>query len=198
MNRKNTGSIRVLLAVLLAAAASFFLAGCQSAASKAETKAEEYIKNTEYEKAVGELTNVITKADTSKADEVLLLINAYYIRGDCYKALGDDGKAASDYDLALEEDLKDRGFDVEVTATRYLRRGLVYVSREDYQSAESCFSAGLACSDVSCRQELLRNEIVCCEKLGTWDTAKQLIAGYVTDYPDDSDMQKEYDFLKTR
>jgi len=198
MKRINAGIIRLTAAVLLLAMSSLFLSGCQSAAVKAETKAEEYLNNSEYDKAAEELTNVITKADPSKADEVLLLINAYYVRGDCYKALGENDKASSDYNLALEEDLKDRDFDVEVTATRYLRRGLVYVSREDYQSAESCFSAGLACSDVSCRRELLRNEIVCCEKLGTWDTAKQLLTQYTADYPDDSDMRKEQVFLETR
>lgn len=194
----NIIKIRIIIAAMMLISATLLLSGCGSAAAKAEEKAEAYIAAGDYSKAAEELTNVISKADTDSADDVELLINAYYIRGDCYKKLGNTDSAATDYRTALSEDLKDRGFAVEVTAVRYLRRGLVYVSSEDWQNALESFKGGLACQEVSCGKELLRNEIVCYEKLNDYDTARTLLSEYVSKYPEDSEMLTEYDFLQTR
>ena len=192
--RKLREAACVLVIVLLVP----FFWGCTSKAEKAWESAQENIDAKEYETAIDELSTVIREADTSDAQETEHMILAYYLRGDCYKQLGEDEKSESDYEKAVEEDTKERDFTIEVTATRYLRRGLLAMKEEDYQGALDDFAAGLSCSEISCEKELRYNRIICYEKLGDMDAARGELEVYTQKYPDDTDMVKEYKFLMTR
>ena len=196
--RGNAGRRAVGTLLIMVMTATLLLTGCASKAAKAQTKADELLASGNYTEAVTQLNTIVSAADQTKADEVLLLINAYYTLGDCYKNLGQADKAGENYDKALEADTKDWDFTIEQTSTRCLRRGLVYVSKEDYASALSSFQAGLACQEVTYTKELTRNEIICYENLGNWENAKNALASYVAAYPEDEEMSKEYTFLQTR
>lgn len=195
MKRLLSKRITVLTALVVAAA---ILTGCASTSERAQKAAVGYLEEEKYEKAIEELTTVITKAHLDKAEEVALMINGYYLRGDCYAILGDEEKAQADYAKALEEDLRERDVTVPMTATRYLRRGLVYLERGDYASALDAFKAGLASGDHSCDKELLRNEICCYERLNEFDMASTEAEKYANAYPEDTEMVNEYKFLISR
>ena len=47
-------------------------------------------------------------------------------------------------------------------------------------------------------REMKYNEIICCEHLADWESAKQKVTEYLNDYPDDEAMQREAEFLETR
>ena len=85
--------------------------------------------------------------------------------------------------------------------------GVCAMQTEDYADALSYIQSGLALADsqegedapdASLIQEMKYNEIICCERQGDWDTAKEKVAEYLADYPDDETAQKEADFLETR
>lgn len=185
----------VLAAVLLMGA---LLTGCTSTAQRAQDAAVKYLEEEKYEKAIEEFTTVITKAQLDEPEEIALMINGYYLRGDCYAFLGEEELAQADYAKALEEDLRDRKVTVETTATRYLRRGLVYLQKEDYASALDAFKRGILKGDSNCEKELMRNAICCYERLGEFDAACDEAEKYAEAYPDDVEMVNEYKFLISR
>ena len=45
---------------------------------------------------------------------------------------------------------------------------------------------------------MLYNEVMAYERLKDWEGAKVKMAAYVAKYPDDTDAQKEAEFLETR
>ncbi len=47
-------------------------------------------------------------------------------------------------------------------------------------------------------KEMRRNLIVCYEKMGQWEDARNTAESYLEDYPDDQEVEREADFLETR
>ena len=47
-------------------------------------------------------------------------------------------------------------------------------------------------------QEMRYNEVVCYEKLADWENAKQKASEYLIEYPEDTAMEREAEFLETR
>ncbi len=47
-------------------------------------------------------------------------------------------------------------------------------------------------------KEMRRNLIVCYEKMGQWEEARNTAESYLEDYPDDKEVEREADFLETR
>lgn len=47
-------------------------------------------------------------------------------------------------------------------------------------------------------REMKYNEIVCLEQQADWQSAKQKVDEYLSEYPDDESVQKEAEFLITR
>ena len=47
-------------------------------------------------------------------------------------------------------------------------------------------------------QEMRYNEVVCYEKLADWENAKQNASEYLIEYPEDTAMEREAEFLETR
>ena len=189
---------RKYIAIIFAmiSAVMMLLSGCASKAVTAQEKAEEYIADGRYNDAIEQLETVISKADQSDPVESGMLIEAYYLEGDCYYRMGDRTKSDELYKKALNVD--EAYPNAERTATDYLRIGMAYVGLEDYTSAMNAFNEGLSKSETACEKELMHNYIICAEKIGDWETAKNTLKIYVEKFPDDADMIKEQEFLSTR
>ena len=60
------------------------------------------------------------------------------------------------------------------------------------------FDAALNLDEVPNKQELMKNEIIAYEYSGDFASAKECMEDYIEEYPDDSDAEREYQFLETR
>ena len=69
---------------------------------------------------------------------------------------------------------------------------------ENYQKALEFFQQALNSEKPENERQLRRNEIICYENLSDFATAKQKMAEYLEDYPDDEKAQRENIFLQTR
>lgn len=113
---------------------------------------------------------------------------AWYL-GMSYEAMGDYNYAASVYNSVIE---------MCTNPALYNQLGLCQMKRGAYQEALEAFQNGLACEDTSMRQSLRFNEVAAYEYLSDFQTAAVLMESYLKDYPNDTDAQREYMFLKTR
>ena len=181
---------RLKLVLMTAISAAGILAGCGSAA-KDGTDA---LEAGDYEQAVTLFQEAASSDDRDKAAQG-------------YRGLGMAYYETEDYEAALSafQSALDNG--TEQTTQLYNLMGVCAMQTEDYADALSYIQSGLALADsqegedapdASLIQEMKYNEIICCERQGDWDTAKEKIAEYLTDYPDDEAAQKESEFLETR
>lgn len=181
---------RLKLVLMTAICAAGILAGCASAA-KDGTDA---LEAGDYEQAVTLFQEAASSDDRDKAAQG-------------YRGLGMAYYETEDYEAALSafQSALDNG--TEQTTQLYNLMGVCAMQTEDYADALSYIQSGLALADsqegedapdASLIQEMKYNEIICCERQGDWDTAKEKVAEYLADYPDDETAQKEADFLETR
>lgn len=143
-------------------------------------RGELYLLLGEYENAVTELNAALEKGST-KAN--LLLAQTFEAQGDAataetyYKAYVDSGEADSRTMNALAE---------------------IAMAKLDYASALSYINQGLAMEQVANKRELMQNQIICLEYTADFTEAWQVAQEYVMLYPNDTDVQREYIFLKNR
>jgi tetratricopeptide (TPR) repeat protein len=76
--------------------------------------------------------------------------------------------------------------------------GNMAMEKEDYAKAYSYYQSGLETTNPSNEQALRRGEIAALEQMYEFEQAKELMAQYVLDYPEDEDAARENLFLKTR
>ena len=78
--------------------------------------------------------------------------------------------------------------------------GIAYcdIAEGNFDSALNNITLGLTLAEGDERQSLLFNEIVAYEGKLDFETAKARAEAYLKIYPDDTNAQKEYAFLKTR
>ncbi len=136
----------------------------------------------EYEQARNALLEV-TGADQNNADVTFYL-------GKSWEALGEYNYAASVYQTYLTGG--------NSSAQIYNELALCEIRLEDYEAALSAVESGLALEDGSMKQSLLFNQFVIYEYMGDFATAKELVAAYLTSYPDDAQAAREAIFLKSR
>lgn len=118
--------------------------------------------------------------------------------------LGKTGEKQGDFNYAVSvyrsflEDHPDN-------AAIYNRLGICEVKMAEsmgdssyYEAAIADFEAGIALGDPDEAMSLLRNQITAYEYMGDFATAKNLIAAYLEQYPDDRDAVREAQFLSTR
>lgn len=81
----------------------------------------------------------------------------------------------------------------------YNQLGLCYIEQGDYTLALNAFQKGISITENNtCMQTLKLNEIACYEYLGEYDNAANKLAEYVSIYPSNETLEKEYAFLTTR
>ena len=72
------------------------------------------------------------------------------------------------------------------------------MEKENYTEACVYYQKGLKTTNPSNEQLLRRGEIAALEQLYQFEQAKEKMAQYVLDYPEDEQAAREYLFLKTR
>jgi tetratricopeptide (TPR) repeat protein len=168
-----------ILAVLL-------LTGCQNQIKEGTKQLEEQ----KYEEAVNSFEKALEK-NKDKAEAYRGLGMAYYEQQD-YQSARD----------AFQQVLDNHG---EATPVLYNLLGVSTMHLADYEGALNAFTEGLKLAEddeksdyADVVQEMRFNQIVCYEKVLDWNNAKEKVASYVRDYPDDKKAQKEAEFLSTR
>lgn len=110
--------------------------------------------------------------------------------GECYKKVGNYEFAAVIYSSYLEN-IED--------PVIYNQLGLCYAQQGNYEAALNAFSKGIDVKENNtCMQTLKLNEIVCYEYMHDYATAKEKLSEYMTAYPADPILDKEFAFLTTR
>lgn len=135
--------------------------------------------------------------DYTKAQEMLAKPaeakhkEAMALMGQVYLERGDSMQARSVFQRYIEaygEDI--RGYNGIV---------LCEIADGNYDAAITTVQSGLALEgNEEAKRDLLYNQIVAYEGKRDFETAKQLAAQFVEQYPDDEEGKKEYDFLSTR
>lgn len=110
--------------------------------------------------------------------------------GRAYEATGDYNYAASVYSGYLGQ----YGENAEI----YNQLGLCEMAKGEYARALEAIQAGMRLEAGAMMQTLAFNEIVAYEYLGEYERAYVLINNYLTNYPDDVQARREFDFLSTR
>lgn len=75
---------------------------------------------------------------------------------------------------------------------------VISIKNDDYESALNYINQGLALEEVTNRQSLMRNKIICLEKIGDFKEAYNTAVSYCDLYPKDEDASRELTFLSTR
>lgn len=107
-----------------------------------------------------------------------------------YEALGDSETAEMYYKTYVESGTADS--EAMNALAEIEMRKLNYTGALDY------IDQGLAMEQVSNRRELMQNQIICMEYSGDFGGAWTVIQEYVKLYPEDTEAEREYIFLKNR
>ncbi len=143
------------------------------------------LKEGQYEKAVEAFEKDVKKERN--------LDEAYRGLGIAYFELEEYEAAVEAFELALKHDTKE-------TAVFCSFLGAVYLETEEYDKSLDAYEQGLKCKDLTeeLEQEIQFNLIAVYEKMSNWDAAKKQMDKYVKQYPEDSRVEKEAEFLETR
>lgn len=117
-----------------------------------------------------------------------------------YRGMGIAQYELGNYELALEAfdgALKNKAAE---TAELCAIMGACYMKIENFEKAIEVYEKALAKKGISkeLKQEVQYNMIAAYEFMGNWDMAKTMMETYVEQYPDDTRVDKEADFLETR
>lgn len=212
--------LTVLLAVVIIVAACFGGAYLYQRFKKAST--EELVQagtllmqEENYEEAVKRFEEAIA-VETSREEEGKAAVTQSgtpYIT-EAYRGLGMVYYELQDYEQARENLQKVIDLKGEVTPVLYNLLGISAMQMKDYEGALQAFAAGVAIPSESAYtaedgstqsvdfaeviQEMKFNRIVCLEKILDWENAKIEMEAYVAEYPEDTSVQKEAEFLSTR
>ena len=121
------------------------------------------------------------------------LDEAYHGLGIAYFELEQYKEALDAFELALKAE-------AEETPTMCVFMGACYVELEEYDKALDVYEKALGKEDIAkeLKQEVEFNMIGLYETMGNWEAAKTQMERYVKDYPEDTRVEKEADFLETR
>lgn len=169
-----------------------------------------YVKAREAQKASEDLTKALKKNNSSLMEGIIYQAagdlekakecfekakkegeqDAVLFLADLYEKAGDSNYA----EILIEESVSEG----KASAENYLNIAAHYIAKGAYEKALSAVQSGIALGESGVYKELLREEIICYEKLGDFANAKVKAEAYVSAYPKDEAMTKEYEFLKSR
>ena len=139
-----------------------------------------YLLKGDYESARKELDKAINKED----------MKALLYMAEVYDAQGNSSQAQALYESYSARN----GSDSEALTTL----GKMQMEMGNYQRALEFFQKALATDNVINKQELQKYEIIAYEQLKDFASAREKMAAYVQDYPEDAQAQREFVFLQTR
>lgn len=88
--------------------------------------------------------------------------------------------------------------DAERLAEAYEMLGRCSMLVEDYRKALEWFETGIACGDSRWTQKLRKDQVAVYEHLSDFEKAYQITEQYLLTYPNDKEMLRELEFIKTR
>lgn len=139
----------------------------------------------DYEQAKGQLSQAVElelkEGEDDKAELYLAQVS---------ELLGDAETAQTYYESYAEGHADDPVVLEEL--------GNMAMEKGDYAGAYEYYAKGLQTENPENEQLLRRGEIAALEQLYEFETAKEKMAQYVLDYPQDEQAAREYLFLKTR
>lgn len=139
----------------------------------------------DYETAKEELMQAVEIKQKEGGDDKAELYLAQTL-----ERLGDE-QTASEYYNAYAKNHADDSVVLE-------ELGNMAMEKEDYADACTYYQKGLQTTKPSNEQFLRRGEIAALEAMHEFEQAKDKMAQYVLDYPEDEQAAREYLFLKTR
>lgn len=173
--------------LILFTAAVCFLTGCANYIKDGT----ELMEEGSYQEAVESFQESIDKEKDVE--------EAYRGMGMAYYKMQDYGQARENLQTAIDLGSPE-------TPAVYNLIGICAMNLRDYDGALEAFEKGIALAEDSDEaseytdvlQEMRYNQIVCYEKKTDWAGAKAAADVYISEYPDDKDVQKEAEFLETR
>lgn len=126
----------------------------------------------------------LQQAVDEKYDKALLEL------GRVYAAEGKTDEAKASFESYMEKYPED--------ASALNQLGEIALSAEDYEGAATYFGKALDVAEKNDRQNIQRNLVTAYERAGIFDQALKAAKEYVSEFPNDESMQKEYEFLQTR
>lgn len=177
---------------IVAVAAVCFLTGCANYVKDGTKLLEEG----QYQEAITSFQNAIDKEKDA---------------AEAYRGIGMAYYEQQDYEQARENLQAALDAGVLQTPAIYNLIGICGMNLDDYDGALAAFEQGTAISEMveiagaeedidysEVIREMKYNQIVCCEKKLDWEGAKAYAEAYISAYPDDAEVQKEAEFLRTR
>lgn len=161
---------------------------------KAEADLNKALQETTDPLIKGIIYNVVNETEKAKeyfekAKEEGNMEGLFYL-ANVYEKAGDHN-----YAMILLEEYIASG---KAGAEGYLSVGRAYFKDGAYEDALKSFQEGIALGESGVLKNLLQEEIACYEKLGDYSSAGEKAEEYLDLYPDDTIIQKEYEFLKSR
>lgn len=154
--------------------------------------------NTDYKKSdyqvgvfhyyMGEYEEARTSFENSRGNKDTRELILYL--GKTYEALGDYNYAATLYNEYLVNHTDE--------AELYMQLGQNKLTQCDYEGALSAFEAGIATGNIEYLQTLKFNRVIAYEYMLDFKKAAVLLEEYMSEYPEDEEAEREYQFLKTR
>lgn len=121
------------------------------------------------------------------------LADAYHGKGLACFELQEYEEALEAFESALEHG-------AEETSSLCAFLGACHMENEEYDRALDAYEKALQKENITAelKQEIEFNLIALHENMGNWDEAKKQMDHYVEEYPDDTRVEKEAEFLETR
>lgn len=176
--------------VIVCIIAAGMLAGCANPQKKGTAALEEG----NYEAALEQFRQMAEGDNKEKAAE------GYRGLGMAYYGLGDYGAALEAFEQAAAQGAKQ-------SVQLYHLMSVCAMQTQNFEKALEYIQTGLGLAqttdgkesaDADMLREMKYNEIVCLEQQADWQSAKQKVDEYLSEYPDDESVQKEAEFLITR
>lgn len=163
-------------------------------AQKAEADLNKVLKKTKNPLIQGIIYNAVNETQKAKecfekakkageADAIFYLANIYEKQGD------------HNYAMILLEEYIESG---KANAEGYLSVGRHYFDAGAYEDALTLIQEGISLGESGVLKSLMQEEIACYEKLADFTSAREKAETYLEKYPDDTLIQREYEFLKSR
>lgn len=169
-----------------------FLTGCANYVKDGTKLLEEE----QYQEAIEQFQKAVDKEEDA---------------AEAYRGIGMAYYEQQDYEQARDNLQKALDEGAVQTPAVYNLIGICGMNLEDYDGALAAFEQGVSLSETmeidgaeeevdysEAIREMKYNQIVCCEKKLDWEGAKAYAEAYISAYPDDAEVQKEAEFLRTR
>ena len=173
---------------------ALLLCGCGE-----EKKADSYLKEGNYVEAISLYEEIVSEKDSDSAREKNERL--YSRMGVAYCGLEDYVSAVDCFEKAASFSKEGRLPKEELPAQifAYNELGLSYLKASEYEKALEAILTGLSLEpEEEQKKTLVKNKIVVLEYLSRFEEAFTECESYMEAYPEDEEMLKEYEFLKTR